>query len=263
MNANSFLTADYLDILFDNRNKQYGGYELRKNYGMRARKAMYSIPVLLSIPLLLTVVFKKRDITTALLPPKPTILADLQLYTPPPAKPIEIPKMQPIASSTITATPPVIVRDNTDIKNEMPPADVLANNMPGTGNSISVTTGDGDSRIEPPATPAPAVTEPPAAPVRYVEQMPEFEGNFHSYLNHELRYPALAKENDIEGKVLVEFVVNEDGSISASRIVRGIGGGCDEEALRVIRNMPKWKPGKQNGRAVKVFFTLPIIFELQ
>ena len=263
MNANSFLTADYLDILFENRNKQYGGYELRRNYGMRARRAMYSILILLFIPVLLMVVFKKKDITTALLTPKPTILADLQLYTPPPAKPIEIPKMQPIASSTIAATPPVIVRDNTDIKNEMPPVDVLANNTPGTGNNSNTITGDGDSRTEPPGTIEPTIAEPPAAPVRYVEQMPEFEGNFHNYLNYELRYPALARENDIEGKVLVEFVVNEDGAISAARIVRGIGGGCDEEALRVIKNMPKWKPGRQNGRAVKVFFTLPIIFNLE
>lgn len=263
MNANNFLTADYLDILFDNRNKLYGGYELRKNYGIRARKAMASIGILVSAGLLIILVRTKKDITTILSAPQPTILADLQLYTPPPATPIELPKPQAIASSTVTATPPVIVRDNTDIKNEMLPVDVLATSTPGTGNSSAATQGNGDGQIDLPGDNKPTVAEPPAAPIRFVEQMPEFEGNFHNYLNHELRYPALARENDIEGKVLVEFVVNEDGGISAARVVRGIGGGCDEEALRVIRNMPKWKPGKQNGRAVKVFFTLPIIFELQ
>jgi protein TonB len=72
----------------------------------------------------------------------------------------------------------------------------------------------------------------------------------------------MARETHIEGRVTIKFVVNEDGSISNAKVVRAIGGGCEEEALRVINSMPKWKPGKQNGKAVKVYFTLPVNFVL-
>jgi len=73
-------------------------------------------------------------------------------------------------------------------------------------------------------------------------------------------YPPLAKEKKISGKVFVQFVVEKDGKISNIKVIRGIGGGCDEEAMRVISLMPAWKPGTQNGKPVPVYFTLPIIF---
>jgi TonB family protein len=96
-----------------------------------------------------------------------------------------------------------------------------------------------------------------------VETMPEFPGGedaFNQYLADSIRYPAAAVENSIQGRVFVTFVVEKDGSVSDARILRGIGGGCDEEALRVIRNMPKWIPGKQRGKPVRVQYNLPIMF---
>ena len=82
-----------------------------------------------------------------------------------------------------------------------------------------------------------------------------------SWPKHQI--PAVAKDNGIEGKVYIKFVVNEDGSVSQAQVVRGIGGGCDEEALRVVKDMPKWKAGKQRGKNVKVWYTLPVYFKLQ
>lgn len=96
----------------------------------------------------------------------------------------------------------------------------------------------------------------------YVEQMPDFRGDLTKYIDTSLRYPEQALKDGVEGRVIIKFVVNEDGSISDISIVRGVSKECDAEAARVIKGMPHWKPGMQNGKAVKVFFTIPIIFRL-
>lgn len=99
--------------------------------------------------------------------------------------------------------------------------------------------------------------------VTFAEQMPEFNGELFEYLAKNIKYPTEAKENKIEGKVLVEFIVEKDGSISNTKIVKKAGYGFDEETLRVIKAMPNWKPGKQNGKPVRVSYTLPIRFSLK
>ncbi len=99
-----------------------------------------------------------------------------------------------------------------------------------------------------------------------VESMPEFPGGMGAlmkYLAQHIKYPPLAKESGIQGKVFINFVVEPDGSISNVKVLRGIGGGCDEEAVRVVKNMPKWKPGMQRGKPVRVSFNLPVKFTLQ
>lgn len=99
-----------------------------------------------------------------------------------------------------------------------------------------------------------------------VEEMPEFPGGaakMMEYIQSNMKYPMMARESDIQGRVFVNFVVEPDGSISNVNVMRGIGGGCDEEAVRVVKSMPKWKPGKQRGSSVRVSFTVPIIFKLQ
>jgi protein TonB len=100
----------------------------------------------------------------------------------------------------------------------------------------------------------------------YVEQEPTFPGGedaMMAFLGKNIKYPAQAKEAGIEGQVVVQFIVNEDGDISDVKVVRSVAGGCDAEAMRVVRSMPKWKPGKQNGRAVRVLYNLPIRFKLE
>jgi periplasmic protein TonB len=99
-----------------------------------------------------------------------------------------------------------------------------------------------------------------------VEDQPEFPGGDEArirFLSENIRYPQMARESGIQGIVFVTFVVETDGSITNVRVLRGIGGGCDEEAIRVIKSMPQWKPGRQRGRAVRVQFNMPIRFTLQ
>jgi len=99
-----------------------------------------------------------------------------------------------------------------------------------------------------------------------VESMPSFPGGeakLYEYLGKNIEYPQIANESGIQGRVFVTFVVEKDGSITDVRVLRGIGGGCDEEAVRVVKSMPKWTPGKQRGKAVRVQYNLPIKFTLQ
>ena len=101
---------------------------------------------------------------------------------------------------------------------------------------------------------------------KVVEEMPEFPGGAAKMMEDiqkNIKYPMMARESDIQGRVFVNFVVEPDGSITNVTVMRGIGGGCDEEALRVVQSMPNWKPGKQRGSAVRCSFTVPIIFKLQ
>jgi len=99
-----------------------------------------------------------------------------------------------------------------------------------------------------------------------VENDPEFPGGMealYKYLAQNIKYPQLARDNNITGRVYVTFVVERDGSITGCRVLRDIGGGCGQEAIRVVKSMPKWHPGKQRGKAVRVQFNLPVNFNLQ
>ena len=99
-----------------------------------------------------------------------------------------------------------------------------------------------------------------------VEQDPEFPGGMEAllkYLAQNIKYPQLARDNGITGKVFVTFVVERDGSIANVKLLRDIGGGCGQEAIRVVKSMPKWNPGKQRGKAVRVQFNLPVNFTLK
>jgi len=98
-----------------------------------------------------------------------------------------------------------------------------------------------------------------------IEEQPIYQGGEKAllkYLHDNIKYPAIARESCIEGTVYVEFVIGKDGAITGANIKRGIGGGCNEEALKLVKAMPKWKPGRYEGKAVKVKYTLPIKFKL-
>ncbi len=99
-----------------------------------------------------------------------------------------------------------------------------------------------------------------------VEEMPEFPGGMAEclkFLGKNIKYPTIAQENGVQGRVIVQFVVNQDGSIVDPVVVRSVASYLDKEALRVIKTMPKWKPGKQRGKAVRVKYTVPVTFKLQ
>lgn len=267
MKPQAIRQADYLDILFDNRNKAYGAYALRRQHGKRMNQAL-----LLLLGLCITI------LGSSMLPDKqPAIQAatpfterevDLTKVNIEPVKPPtpQPPAPEPPAPSKpmVKNTPPKVVPDETPDITLPPDVDSLAGKLSGPTNSDGDVNGNITSKpSDTKGTGTTPVTPPPAEPFSFSEVMPTFKGNIYKYLGNNIRYPSMAKEQNITGKVIVRFVVNEDGGISNVTLVRGIGGGCNDEAMRVIRNMPNWNPGMQNGKAVKVYFTLPINFQLQ
>ena len=119
-------------------------------------------------------------------------------------------------------------------------------------------------------TPPPAVEEEEEEAAQQiftvVEEMPKFPGGdaeLLKFISKSIRYPVIAQENGIQGRVICSFVVNRDGSIVDAQVLRGVDPSLDKEALRVINSMPKWSPGKQRGKPVRVKYTVPITFRLQ
>lgn len=111
------------------------------------------------------------------------------------------------------------------------------------------------------------VVEEEAIPFQFVEEKPSFNGGdaneFSKWVNSKLQYPEIAKENGVQGRVTLQFTVNPDGSVSNVKVLRGVDSSLDKEAVRVVSMSPKWKPGKQRDRAVKVTYTFPVIFQLR
>lgn len=118
--------------------------------------------------------------------------------------------------------------------------------------------------LEPPPLPTgPGLVEIPTQEVyTFAEQMPEFNGDLNKYIHQYLVYPKQAREQGLEGKVIVEFIIEKDGRVTHANILKKGGSGFDEEALRLVKNMPNWKPGKQNGKPVSIKYFLPINFKL-
>ncbi len=109
-----------------------------------------------------------------------------------------------------------------------------------------------------------AATQPPPPSIyQFVDQMPRCPYDINTYMAEHLKYPKNAKKKGTQGRVITRFVVNEDGSISDVKIARGIGDGCDEAATELIKNMPAWKAGKLDGKAVKVMLDQPVQFRLE
>ena len=146
----------------------------------------------------------------------------------------------------------------------------MENNVEIKEEFLPVDAGDNENTAQDAYT-APVDDEPEQAvveetPFVSVEKMPEFPGGeeaLYKYLSKNLKYPDIAKEQNLQGKVFVQFIVEKDGSISNPKAVRDIGGGCGEEAVRVVRGMPKWTPGKQRTQTVRVQYTLPVVFQLE
>ncbi|MBS1587477.1 MAG: TonB family protein [Bacteroidetes bacterium] len=269
MDINKILNSDYLDILFEGRNKSYGGYELRKKYPQRMRNAaivgISVIALAVAGPAIASLLASKGE-------KKPlAMMKQVTLAEPPPIDPKKPPPPPPPAEPpppvkpTVKFTPPVIKKDEEVKEDEKPPEQKeLKEASAGVKTEAGDVNGIDPGIVDKPGTGTGVVEAPPPPQIyQYVEQMPEPSVDVSSFLAKNIRYPEQAKENNVEGRVTLRFVVNETGTVSDITVVRGIGGGCDEEAKRVLASMPPWKPGKQNGRAVKVYFTLPIVFKLQ
>jgi len=248
------------DLVFANRNKEYGAYVIRARYNKRVAMALLFalilVVVVVGVPVLVRLLSdmdlgKKKmvseEITLAEPPP-------IDKTAPPPPPVIPPPPVQ----QTIKFTPPKVVKDE-EVPEEPPPTQEEMKDV-----QISTVTQEGEKNV---VDLPPEVDADEGKVFTFVEEMPGFPGGdqkLMEYLQKNIKYPMIAKENGIQGRIYVTFVVDKDGKIKDSKILRGgLGGGLEEEALRVVRSMPDWKPGKQNGRAVQVQYNLPIIFTLK
>jgi len=258
------LSSDYLDILYDGRNKRYGSYELRRNYPKRMRNAVLFLLILTAAFTAYSLIGLKTNYTT----PKVIVTTICPIKPPPPVifkapPPLPHNTTPPVVHASVSFKVPKIVVDN-DVR----PDDKLVETRKLINATVGVRTTTGDSigvfaEVQKPATGVFELKKD-TKPFKFVEQMPAAPYDVNKYLSEHIHYPASAIDNNIEGKIFIQFVVMEDGSIADVAVVgnRHYGAGLEEEALRVVRSMPKWNPGKEQGNAVKVFFTLPVIFKL-
>jgi len=274
MENQNWLNRSMDDIVFDGRNKSYGAFQLRRLYDKHMSRAMITgmlfFLLAVSTPTIINMIkgflpepkdeLTMKEVTLAEPPP-----IDPKKPPPPPPPKVDPPPIK----DQIKFVPPVVKKDE-EVKDEEPPpptVEEIKDKEIATETKKGEEGGVDGSLIED-APPAPPVLEEPKEeePFAYVEQMPTFPDGteaMYKYIYEKIKYPAIARENGISGQVIIQFVVSKEGDIQKAKVVRGIGGGCNEEALRVVNGMPKWKPGKHNGRAVPVTFTLPIKFVLQ
>jgi len=261
------LDQKWIDVVFSGRNKAYGAYELRRDNGKNTLKALWIGIVFFVLAISANTIINmvsgfipaakpKVKITNVVLSPPPP-----DLKKPPPPPPPEPPKPK----VDQVKFPPPVVKPDVEVKEKPPTVKELEVADPGQKNL------KGDSKADvviedPVGTSDKKVTEDdPNKIFTAVEQNPEFPGGldaFYKYLGKTIRYPAVARENNTQGRVVVSFVCERDGSLTDIKVARGIGDGCDEEAIRVIKASPHWKPGIQNGRPVRVMYSVPINFTL-
>jgi protein TonB len=262
------LKQEWIDVVFTDRNKAYGAYELRQQNPKNTNKALViGIILFVFIISFQTIVnfisgfipkaTEKVKITNVVLQPPPPL--DKTKPPPPPPEPPK-PKVDQVKF------PPPIVKPDNEVK-EQPPtvkelevADPGQKTLKGDPNAdIKIDEPVGNSDVKQ------VTEEDPNKIFTAVEKEPNFPGGeeaFRNYLGKNIHYPAIAKENNVQGKVFLSFVVERNGALTDIKVVRGIGSGCDDEAMRVLKNSPKWTPGIQNGRPVRVAYTIPVSFTL-
>lgn len=254
------------NLVFEKRHKDYGAYDIRQRYNKTMNTALLisitSIVLLVAAPKIIAWLSAKgtEDVEV------PVDISQLDLEAPPPvdeSEPPPPPPPPPPVMETVKFTPPVVVDE--EVIEEQP---IITQE---TETQISTVTQEGTGAEEiiiPEETGTGVVAENPETPFVSVEEMPSFPGGeaaLFKYLSNNINYPAMEKEAGIAGTVYVYFVVNKEGKVTNAEIKRGVkgGGGLDREALRVIKGMPSWSIGKQNGRAASVQFTLPVKFVLK
>ena len=265
MTTNQLLHADLLDIIFEHRNKEYGAYVLRREYPRNLTIAMFSMLGLVTVFVIYSLIKPGKVVRLAERIKGGHIVELIQL---PPEEP------KPQEQQIIKDKPPTkidkvpVIVDKDSIKHPVPPRDTPDEYVP--GNEDSPGKGNGNNMVQPQDggnnngnTFQPAEPETP----RIIEQgeadeMPEFPGGpeaLRRFLGNLLRMPEELEEGD-KRTVKVKFVVNVNGEITDVAIVQSAGATFDREVLKVIAKMPKWKPGKQRGKNVAVYFTQPVSF---
>lgn len=275
MSKVDLISNAWCDLVFEGRNQEYGAYRLRKSTGKRN---IWSIVIVLIAAVVIFSAIAIKNVIQANQRVAVTTAVELSsIQTKKQAKvekkapvKIEQPKQVEKVKSSIKFTAPVIKKDE-DVKpeEEMKNQDDLQKTKTTIG-AFNVVGNDEFNGEVLKAKEEIAQPEPPKEEENkvfdVVEEQPSFpggQGALMQWLRDNIKYPVIAAENGIEGRVIVQFVVSKSGSISNVNVVRGVDPSLDKEAVRVVSNMPNWTPGKQNGTTVNVRYTLPVTFKLQ
>ena len=259
------------DWLFDGKNKDYGAFVLRKkvnkNLLIGTISGVFLLVIIYFVPILIRWIQNKEPEIQQV---QVEITPYSELMAPPPIptepKPPE-PIKEPLQVATKKFVKPELKPDELVKEEELIPTIVeLKEANPGTKTQE----GTGDIHIDYKPVIAPPPPPPPPPPPKeeiytYVEIFPSFPGGevaMQKFIADNIYYPTIAVESGIQGVVVVQFVVNPEGRIIDPVVVRDIGGGCGEEAIKVVKKMPRWTPGEQNGRKVSVRYTLPVRFRV-
>ena len=272
----------WVEMVFAGKNKEYGAYQLRKGTSGRNIKALLILVIAAALVggFLAWKVIEQKQAEEQQAYMEALELAKLQQQAKKeekkkePAKPkIEPKKEIPVARETQKFTAPVIKKDElVKEENQVKQMDKLdekvavgTENKEGTKDRLAEAVRSDIAVAAPPPPPAPK-PEVSNKVFDVVEEMPHFPGGaaaLQAFLSSNTKYPVVAQENGVQGRVIVSFVVERDGSITDVRVVRSVDPSLDREASRVVRSMPRWSPGKQNGSAVRVKYTVPVVFRLQ
>ena len=277
MSKVDLIDNSWVELVFENKNKAYGAYQLRKETGKRNVKAM--IIVFATIAAIIVAAWAKVAIENAM-PKKVAIETDVELSKLAQKKEAKVERKEPVkvemeqkvvekVKSSVKFTAPEIKKDE-DVKpeDELKSQDDLAK----TNTAIGSFDVKGNDEAEDEVLKAKEVIaeekpkEEETKVFDVVEQMPQFPGGqqaLFEYLSKNIKYPVIAEENGVQGRVIVTFVVERDGSITDVKVVKSVDPSLDKEAQRVVKAMPHWIPGKQNGSAVRVKYTVPVTFRLQ
>jgi protein TonB len=270
--------TEWLDLVFADRNKNYGAYELRSKSSSIMTRALFvsgGLFLLLCFsPLIYAKLFPKEEVVVEIA--KPVDLTDvIHQMKPDVPKPEEKPepkKADPVKLKTIALPSQVVVVNKT----ELPPPPTIDDIKsavistktqdgvvaPNAVVSDSKGSGDGTGTAKDGAG---SGEDTNIYNNTGVDEYPEFNGGakaWSKYMERNLRYPYQAQEENVQGKVFVSFVVEKDGSVSDVKVLRGLGFGCDEEAIKVIKKSPLWKPGKNKGTPVRVRYNMAINFQM-
>jgi protein TonB len=273
LDVNKIMTTDILDIIFDGRNKDYGAYDLRKTYNKRLTMALLGMASLLVV---IFIGFFVANTIAANAANKKLVVQDVQLEEvkqedkknepPPPPPP---PKQEPPKVEMAKFTPPKIVKDEEVKEEEKPPEqEKLEDTKIGNVNQEGVK----DEGIVAPVDNGKGVVEAPKkeeedwdktfTKVEIESDYPGGQGAWVRYLNKNLVYPQEAQDNEIQGTVIVQFIVDKEGVVSDVEAISGANE-LRAEAIRVIKKSGKWTPAVQNGRQVKSYKKQPITFRLE
>ena len=272
----------WVEMVFAGKNKEYGAYQLRKGTSGRNIKALLILVIAAALVggFLAWKVIEQKQAEEQQAYMEAMELAKLQQQAKKeekkkaPVKPkIEPKKEIPVARETQKFTAPVIKKDElVKEENQVKQMDKLdekvavgTENKEGTKSRLAEAVRSDIAVAAPPPPPAPK-PEVSNKVFDVVEEMPHFPGGpaaLQAFLSSNTKYPVVAQENGVQGRVIVSFVVERDGSITDVRVVRSVDPSLDREASRVVRSMPRWSPGKQNGSTVRVKYTVPVVFRLQ